>query len=169
VLQFGGAAGTLDKLGAKAAAVRSTLASALGLADVPQWQSQRDRLADFAGILSLVTGSLGKMGQDVALLAQMGAEIKLSGGGGSSAMAHKQNPVAAEVLVALARFNAVQVSGMQQAVVHEQERSGASWTLEWLVLPPMVQATGASLRLAANLLAGVVSLGADAEATAGDP
>ena len=69
-------------------------------------------------------------------------EIELSGAGGSSAMAHKQNPVLAEVLVTLARFNAVQVSGLHQALVHEQERSGAAWTLEWMILPQMLNATG---------------------------
>lgn len=158
-VQFGGAAGTLEKLGEKAAEVRRALARELLLADAPQWQSQRDRLAEFSGILSLVSGSLGKLGQDVALLAEMGGEMELAGGGGSSAMAHKQNPVAAEVLVSLARFNAVQLSGMQQALVHEQERSGAAWTLEWLILPSMVMATGASLRLAAELAGNVRSLG----------
>ncbi|MFB9948519.1 3-carboxy-cis,cis-muconate cycloisomerase [Rhizobium puerariae] len=158
-VQFGGAAGTLEKLGAHAAEVRKSLAWELFLTDTPQWQSQRDRLAEFAGILALISGSLGKLGQDVALLAEMGGEMELAGGGGSSAMAHKQNPVAAEVLVSLARFNAVQLSGMQQSMVHEQERSGAAWTLEWLILPPMVMATGAALRLAAGLAANVRSLG----------
>lgn len=159
VVQFGGAAGTLEKLGDKGPAVRAALAAKLGLGDAPQWQSQRDALADFAGWLSLVTGSLGKFGQDVGLMAQSGSEIELSGGGGSSAMPHKQNPVNAEALVALARFNATQLSGMHQSLVHEQERSGAAWTLEWLLLPQMVVATAASLRLAAELAAQVESLG----------
>lgn len=159
VVQFGGAAGTLEKLGDKGAAVRAALAAKLGLADAPQWHSQRDALADFAGWLSLVTGSLGKFGQDIALMAQGGTDIALSGGGGSSAMPHKQNPVKAEALVALARFNATQLSGMHQALVHEQERSGAAWTLEWLLLPQMAVATAASLRLAAELAAQVESLG----------
>ena len=62
-------------------------------------------------------------------------------------MPHKANPVGAELLVALARFNAAQLGGLQQAMVHEQERSGAAWTLEWLLLPPMLIATGrAALR-----------------------
>ena len=143
VVQFGGAAGTLEKLGDKGPAVRAALADRLGLADAPQWHSQRDRIAELAGWLSLVTGSLGKFGQDVALMAQAGDEIELAGGGGSSAMPHKQNPVDAEVLVTLARFNAAQLSGMHQALVHEQERSGAAWTLEWLILPQMVMATAA--------------------------
>jgi 3-carboxy-cis,cis-muconate cycloisomerase len=159
VVQFGGAAGTLEKLGDKGPAVRAALAARLALGDAPQWQNQRDALADFAGLMSLVSGSLGKFGQDIALLAQDGTEIELSGGGGSSAMPHKKNPVKAEALVALARFNATQLAGMHHALVHEQERSGAAWTLEWLLLPLMVVATAASLRLAAELAAQVESLG----------
>lgn len=159
VVQFGGAAGTLEKLGDKAELVRAALAARLGLGDAPQWHSQRDALADFAGWLSLVTGSLGKFGQDMALMAQAGTDIALSGGGSSSAMPHKQNPVKAEALVALARLNATQLSGMHQALVHEQERSGAAWTLEWLLLPQMVVATAAALRLAAELARQIESLG----------
>ncbi|WP_292637212.1 lyase family protein, partial [Mesorhizobium sp.] len=44
VLQFGGAAGTLEKLGDKGSAVRAALAAKLGLGDAPQWQNQRDAL-----------------------------------------------------------------------------------------------------------------------------
>jgi 3-carboxy-cis,cis-muconate cycloisomerase len=74
-------------------------------------------------------------------------------------MAHKQNPIAAEMLVTLARFNAVQVSGMHQSLVHEAERSGAAWTLEWLILPQMLMATAASTRIALRLLGSIERLG----------
>ena len=158
-VQFGGAAGTIDALGDKGSAVRADLARRLDLADRPQWQSQRDGIAEFAGLLSLISGSLGKFGQDIALMAEIGAEIRLSGGGGSSAMAHKQNPVTAELLVTLARFNAVQLSGLHQALVHEQERSGAAWMLEWLLLPPMLMATGRALGAAAALIGHIDSIG----------
>ncbi|EPE94488.1 3-carboxy-cis,cis-muconate cycloisomerase [Rhizobium grahamii] len=159
-LQFGGAAGTLDKLADRADAIRATLAQELGLSDIAQWQSQRAVIADFASLLSLISGSLGKFGQDVALLAQAGEEIELTRGGGSSAMAHKQNPVAAEALVALARFNASLLSGSHQSLVHEQERSGAAWMLEWLILPQMVMASAASLRLALELARNIKEIGA---------
>ena len=159
IVQFGGPAGTLEAFGDKGGAVRKSLAQKLGLGDAPQWHSQRDALADFAGWLSLTTGSLGKIGQDVALMAFDGRAIKLSGGGGSSAMPHKHNPVKAEILMALARFNAVQLSGMHQALVHEFERSGAAWTLEWLLLPQMAVATAAALRNAIDLVAGIERLG----------
>ncbi len=38
------------------------------------------------------------------------------------------------------------------ALVHENERSGAAWTLEWLVLPQLVVAAGAALRTALSLV-----------------
>ncbi|MGG2474630.1 3-carboxy-cis,cis-muconate cycloisomerase, partial [Rhizobium sp. BR5] len=44
---FGGAAGTLEKLGDNAATVRADVAKRLGLADRQQWQSQRDGIAEF--------------------------------------------------------------------------------------------------------------------------
>jgi 3-carboxy-cis,cis-muconate cycloisomerase len=159
-VQFGGAAGTLEKLGDKASTVRADLSKRLGLSDRPQWQSQRDGIAELGNLLSLVTGTLGKFGQDIALLAEIGAEIRMSGGGGSSAMPHKQNPVNAETLVTLARFNAVQISALHQSLVHEQERSGAGWMLEWMSLPQMVTATGSSLLIAERLAGQIDRLGA---------
>ncbi|MCZ0961871.1 3-carboxy-cis,cis-muconate cycloisomerase [Paracoccus benzoatiresistens] len=160
-LQLGGASGDRRDLRDKAEAVAADMATALGLENPARaWHAMRDGVAEFAGLLSLVTGTLGKMGQDVALMAQQGiAEIELSGGGTSSAMAHKQNPVLAELLVTLARVNAVQVSALHQAMVHEQERSGAAWALEWMVLPQMAQATGRALAAAIRLAGQVRRIG----------
>ncbi|MBB3643926.1 3-carboxy-cis,cis-muconate cycloisomerase [Rhizobium sp. BK619] len=158
-VQFGGAAGTLDKLGPQGPAIRASLAQELGLTDTRQWQSGRLPIADIAGMFTSISGSLGKIGQDIALLAQAGGEIEIAGGGSSSAMAHKQNPVAAETLVSLARFNATALSGIHHSLVHEQERSGAAWTLEWLLLPQMTMATAASLRLAGELTGNIKRLG----------
>ncbi|SOC84182.1 3-carboxy-cis,cis-muconate cycloisomerase [Ensifer adhaerens] len=161
ILSLAGAAGTAEKYGDRIGAVREDLAGNLGLT-VPVYvpHAARGRIADLGSWLSRVTGALGKIGQDVALMAQneMG-EIALSGGGASSAMPHKQNPVRAEVLVSLARFNATQVSALHQSLVHEQERSGAAWTLEWLVVPQMLNATGVSLKHAGALLSGVRRIG----------
>jgi 3-carboxy-cis,cis-muconate cycloisomerase len=157
VLHFAGAAGTLEKLRAKGPAVRARLAAAMDLADIERPRhSERDGLVEFASWIATVSGSLGKFGQDVALMAQSEVgEVRLLTGGGSSAMPHKVNPVGAEILVALARFNATLVSGMHHTMVHENERSGAAWTLEWMLLGQMVISTGAALnralQLAANL------------------
>lgn len=161
-VQLGGAVGTCDKLGDKGAAVANRLADTLGLGRAETaWHTGRDTLAELSDWCALVSGSLGKIGADIALLAQAGTEIVLEQGGGSSAMPHKSNPVGAEVLIALARFTATLSGGMHQTLVHEQERSGAAWTLEWLLLPQQLIATGASLRHAAVLMGAIVALGGD--------
>lgn len=154
VIHFGGAAGTLDKLGKNGPDVRKRLARKLGLKDVDRPRhNERDTLVEFASWMALVTGSLGKLGQDVALMAQSEiGEVTLASAGGSSAMPHKRNPVAAEMLVTLARFTGTLVSGMHHALVHENERSGAAWTLEWMLMPQIVVACGAALNRAAGLV-----------------
>lgn len=156
VVQFGGPVGVRGDLEDKGAAIVAELARLLGLGAGPCWQVERDALAEFASWTSLVAGSLGKIGADVAIMAQNEiGEVKLAEGGGSSAMPHKSNPVRAEALVALARFNAALLGAQHQALVHENERSGAAWTLEWLTLPQMVVAASAALRHAAALCAGL--------------
>jgi 3-carboxy-cis,cis-muconate cycloisomerase len=162
VLQLGGPVGDRATLGGKGAEIARRVAEELGLGvSEKAWHSQRDGLFDFAAWLVQVSGTLGKIGQDVALMALGGGEIALAGGGGSSAMPHKANPVAAEVLVSLARYNAALLSAMGQALVHEQERSGAAWTLEWLTLPQMIRSTGRGLLLARRLLDSVERMGAE--------
>ena len=129
------------------------MAERLGLSLAPPWHSQRDAIVEFGSWLALVAGSLGKMGQDVALMTQNAVgTARLGGGGTSSAMAHKQNPVPAELLVTLARFAAGLAGTLAGALVHENERSGSAWTLEWLVLPQMAVAAGAALRTALTLV-----------------
>jgi 3-carboxy-cis,cis-muconate cycloisomerase len=152
-LQFGGPVGTRAELGPQADAVAEHMAGRLGLGNAPAWHAQRDGIVELGGWLALVCGSLGKMGQDVALMVQNETgTATLAGGGTSSAMAHKSNPVPAELLVALARFAAGLSGTLAGALVHENERSGAAWTLEWLVLPRLVITAGASLRTALSLV-----------------
>jgi len=160
-LQLGGAVGTRDGFGDDGERIASHMASALGLAAGPVWHTDRTAVAEYAGRLSLLTGSLGKFGQDVTLMAQQGVdEITLRGVGGSSAMPHKSNPVMAELLVTLARFNATQISGLHQALVHEQERSGAAWMLEWMILPQMSVVAARALSAARALCDQVERIGA---------
>lgn len=161
VLQLGGPVGTLEAFGDKGPAVAARMAADLGLGRPDgNWHTQRDGLAEFAGWLSLVSGSLGKLGADIGLMAQNAVgEVGLEGGGGSSAMPHKHNPVKAEVLVALARYNATLLPAMHQALVAEQERSGAAWALEWLTLPQMLVGTGAALNTAQALVDSIKGMG----------
>jgi 3-carboxy-cis,cis-muconate cycloisomerase len=160
VIQFGGAVGTLDKLGDKAHAVTVELARNLRLYPTAPWHTDRSAMVRHAGRLSMICGALGKIGKDVALMAQPEVnQIVLSGSGGSSAIPDKQNPVAAEILETLARFNATLVGGMHHALIHEQERSGSAWTLEWMLMPQICIATGAACRTALAMLDSIQSMG----------
>ena len=155
-VQLGGPVGTRAQLKERGNAVADVMAEILGIGTATSWHSQRDRIGEFAAFLSLLSGTLGKIGQDIALMAQNEVgEVRLATGGGSSAMPHKSNPIPAEVLVTLARFNAGLLGTLHQALVHENERSGAAWTLEWMVLPQMVVATAAGLRSAESLVSGM--------------
>ncbi len=175
-VQFGGAAGTLAPLGDKGIAVTEALAGELGLAAPPlPWHTQRDALAEFAGWLSLVTASLGKIGLDVGLMAQSEiGELRETGDasrGGSSTLPQKANPVSSEMLVTLARHNAGAIATMHHAMLHENERSGMAWSLEWLTLPGMLMATDAALfhaqRIADELVVDEDRMAANIEASGG--
>ncbi len=167
VVQFGGAAGTLAALGDQGLAVAEGIAAELNLA-VPEipWHAQRDNFAEFAGWLSLVTGSLAKMAQDVILMAQTEvgevAESGAAGRGGSSTMPQKSNPITSELIVAAARMNASLLSAMHQSLVQEHERATHGWQVEWLTLPQMMVLTGGALKnamyLAKNLQVDAVAM-----------
>lgn len=153
VVQMGGPVGTSDSFGEGAVALREAFAAQLGLVAVDPWHTNRTRLAVLGAWLARVTGSLSKIGHDVALMAQQGLdEVRLASGGRSSAMAHKSNPILAESLVSLGRDSSVQLAALHLALEHEQERSGVAWALEWLVLPRLMESTGAALQRADQLL-----------------
>jgi 3-carboxy-cis,cis-muconate cycloisomerase len=156
VVQFGGAAGTLAALADKGSAVSKALAEELSLCvPVMSWHAQRDTFVEFAGWLSLVTGSLGKMAQDIILMAQTEvgevAESGDEGRGGSSTMPQKTNPITSELIVAAARTNASLLSALHQAQIQEHERPTHGWQVEWLTLPQMMILTGGALKHALYL------------------
>lgn len=153
VVQLGGPVGDRGSFDGHGDMIAAGMAQLLDIGTAAPWHTTRDPIVALGSLLAMISGSLGKIGADVTLLSQNEvAAIRIEGGGGSSAMAHKSNPVNAEVLVALARSNAGLSGTLQQALVHEYERSGAAWTLEWLTLPQMLVTTGASLRLGGVLL-----------------
>ena len=102
VVQLGGASGTLASLGDAGPAVAEAMARELALR-VPSmpWHTQRDRIAEVSAAFGIACGALGKVGRDLTLLGQSEvAETLADGGGGSSSMPHKQNPVRAVTAVA---------------------------------------------------------------------
>lgn len=160
IVSLGGAAGTLSAMGDQGPAVRRALAEALDLADPGHsWHAERDRMGAFAGWMAGVAASLGKMGEDLILLAQTGiGEVAIAGAGGSSTMPQKQNPVGPSVLVALARQVAGLTATLQAAGLHRQGRDGAAWFTEWLTLPQICISTGKALALALDLAGRIAPL-----------
>jgi 3-carboxy-cis,cis-muconate cycloisomerase len=161
VVQLGGPAGTLASLDPMGVNIQEALAAELKLAaPLMPWHTQRDNLAELAGWLSLVSGSLAKMAQDIILLAQTEvAELRESADlsrGGSSAMPQKSNPIVSEIILAAARTNAALLSAMHQALVQEHERGTHGWQVEWLNLPQMVALTTTALNKALFLSEGLV-------------
>ena len=159
-LQLGGPVGDRRSFEGKGDRIAARMARALALADVPCWHTDRSRIVRYGAWLATVAGTCGKIGQDVLLMAQ-GGEVRFAGGGESSVMAHKRNPVLAEALVTLARYAATLAGGLQHALVHEQERSGSAWSLEFLLLPPLCNAAAASLAGTARLLKSIRGIGQD--------
>jgi 3-carboxy-cis,cis-muconate cycloisomerase len=159
-LQFGGAAGTLASLGDAAQTVAQALAHelALPLPSVP-WHTQRDRIAEAATVLGLLTGTLGKVARDVSLQMQTEvgelAEPSAAGKGGSSTMPHKRNPVGcAAALTAAARVPGL-VATMLAAMVQEHERALGGWQAEWETLPDIARLCAGALANVAEVVAGL--------------
>ena len=149
VLSFGGAVGNLSVLGEQAASVADTLARTLNLRAPPiPWHAQRDGLIECAFWCALVTGSLGKIAQDVLLMSQSEiGELKEGGQGrgGSSTMPQKANPVRSETILALTRHTVGLSGQMAQTAVHAMERDGAAWQGEWLAFGQILGGCGAAL------------------------
>ena len=69
-MQLGGAAGTLDQLGEHADAIVRSMAADLGLGVATPWHTQREAWVGLACDLGLLTGTVGKIARDIALLSQ---------------------------------------------------------------------------------------------------
>ncbi len=159
-LQFGGASGSLAALGEQAFDVAQALADELDLTLPEQpWHTQRDRLVEFASLLGLLAGSLGKLGRDISLLMQTEVgevfEPSAPGKGGSSTMPHKRNPVGAAVLISAATRAPGLVATMLAAMPQEHERSLGLWHAEWETLPQLCCLVSGALQQALLVVPGL--------------
>lgn len=157
VVQLGGATGTLSSLGPAGPAVAAALAARLELRvpDMP-WHTERGRLVVVACALGMACGTLGKLGRDLALLAQTEVgevtEPTAAGRGTSSSMPHKRNPVAAATAVAAAVQAPGLVATMLSAMPQEHERALGGWQAEWDTLPALADLASRSAAAMAAVL-----------------
>jgi 3-carboxy-cis,cis-muconate cycloisomerase len=156
-VQLAGAAGTAAALGPSAPEQRRQLAAALGLHDPGRaWHADRTPILRIGGVMARLAVALGKIGEDLILLTQTGvAELTLGQAGGSSTMPQKQNPVVPSMLVALARHAIGLHATVQGAGLHRQQRDGAAWFTEWLVLPQLCLAAHSTLIQTCVLIPGI--------------
>ena len=178
-LQLGGAVGTLSVMGSvtsdgrgeRGPAVARRMAADLQLAlhgltpAFGAWHTQRDEWVALGCEVGVLCGVLGKVGKDISLLAQaeVGEVAEPSGNpsgaasgaasgvprGGSSAMPHKRNPVAAMLALAAALRAPHRVAALLGAMAQEHERGLGNWQAELAEWPGLfVSAHGAARALA---------------------
>ncbi len=144
-------------VGIRAPAVAARVASELGLAQptVP-WQAIRVRPVQLAAALGTLAGVLAKLARDATLLSQDEIGELREGGspgrGGSTAMAHKRNPVAAVSVLACTKRVPGLVATMLACMEQEHERAAGAWQAEWGTLSELLALTGSATAWARDLL-----------------
>lgn len=158
--QLGGGIGTLAAFGPAGLAVRRSFCAELGLADpVISWLATRDRVAEFGGVLAMITGALARFGTEVYELQRQEigelGESRASSAISSITMHHKRNPEGSEHLATLARLVRVNAGVLLEGLVGEHERDGRTWKSEWPALPEVCLLTGQALELAISVTEGL--------------
>src|SRR3954451_2161116 len=155
-VQLGGAVGTLEAFGDKGLTVFGELARELDLAEPPlPWHVERVRVVALADASAALAGAFGKVGHDVALLAQNEVGELREGGeasGASSTMAHKRNPVASVAIVACAQRVPGLIATLLGSMQSELERGAGAWHAEWGPLSDVLRLTGSATAWARDLL-----------------
>lgn len=155
--QLCGGVGSLSSLGPHAFEIQASFLSKLGLS-TPEisWTSSRDVLAEWCNLLVLITGTADRIGHEVYNLqrSEIGevAEGFVAGTVGSITMPHKRNPELAEHLGTLARVARHSAAMIAEGLVHDHERDGRSWKVEWHALPQISLVTGKALALLRSLV-----------------
>jgi 3-carboxy-cis,cis-muconate cycloisomerase len=158
-VQFGGAAGTLAAYGGRGLALRDALASDLGLAAVLPWHTDRSVIRALAAGLAMTAASAGKLANDLLLMMQSEVgELREAAGpgrGGSTALPHKRNPVAAIAVTAGAHRVPGQLAALFACFDHGHERASGAWHAEWQSLRELFVTLGAMLEQLDTALRGI--------------
>ena len=160
VAQLGGALGTMEFWGAAALDLLSAFAGRLELGvPVVPWLTSRDGIAEFICVLAAISGTVGKIGNEVYQLQRPEiGELRESftpGTVGSITMPHKRNPELSEHLVTLASVIRGHVGVALEGMVCEHERDGRAWKAEWILLPETGMAFAACLDAGVRMLGGL--------------
>jgi adenylosuccinate lyase len=175
--QLAGGVGSISAYGERGLELQERFLTRLGLrAPAISWITARDTQAEFVNLLALIAATFDKIGHEIYNLQRPEiGEVRegyVPGSVGSITMPHKRNPEIAEHLGTLARLIRHQASCLAESLVHEHERDGRSWKVEWGVIGPTCAMIGALLRLSiamcANLEVDSVRMLANMDASQGD-
>jgi adenylosuccinate lyase len=155
--QLCGGVGSLSALGEQGLVVQKCFLDRVGLRQPDMsWTSSRDILAEWGHLLVLSTGTCERIGHEVYNLQrdEIGElrEGALAKGIGSITMPHKRNPEIAEHLGTLARLVRADAGLLAEGMVHDHERDGRSWKMEWHAVPELTMASGKAHALLVSLL-----------------
>ena len=158
--EFGGAVGTLASLGPKGLRIHKELMKRLGLgvADIPV-KTAGDRLAEFVVNLGMLSATLGKIAQNIYNLQQTDIDEVTEftdGKVGSSAMPHKQNPVASGSVVFLGRLLRSNVLPALDYIHAEWEDDHRQGETAWKFVPESCLLVDAQLELTERVLANLI-------------
>lgn len=159
--QLGGAVGVLGFFGSQGIALREAFCAELGLSDPGiSWLTSRDRIAEFASLLSMICSTMARIGNEVYELQrpEIGElrEPTTADAVGSITMPHKRNPESSEHLDTLARLVRAQAGVLTEGMVASHERDGRAWKAEWIALPEVCLLTSVSLEMSLTMLSGLV-------------
>lgn len=155
-----GAVCTYASMGKFGPLIEARALSSLGL-NTPNigWQAARDRFSEYASVIALISGTLGKIGNEFYNL--MRTEINeveepfSEGKIGSTTMPHKRNPAALEGLASLTAPLLKSVALIHESMKVEHERDAMSWRAEWIALPEINLYISAQLQTALTILKGL--------------
>jgi 3-carboxy-cis,cis-muconate cycloisomerase len=168
---LGGGAGDLAAFGDHGPALRAALAVELDLADPgASWHAQRESWIALAADAALAAGSLSKIANDIALMAQFevgevaephaplpqcGASTAVPQRGGSTAMPHKRNPVLCLRVLAATQPVPHLIAQLLAAMKQEHERALGHWQAEIAAWPRVFTHTFSAAQALAELLEGL--------------
>ncbi|GBF32482.1 adenylosuccinate lyase [Desulfocucumis palustris] len=158
--QFCGAVGTLASVAPFGMEIRRLMMEDLGLGNcVAPWTTARDNIAEYACALGLITGTLGKIGQEIYNLQrnELGEVHEHSDREqiGSSTMPHKQNPVGSCTLMTLGRIARQNVPLALESMYQEHERTISILQIEWEWLPEISIISHSAIQKAIDVLKGL--------------
>ena len=158
--EFGGAVGTLASLGRHGPRVKALLMKRLELGEprIPV-KTAGDRLSEFVLQLGMLSATLGKIAQNIYNLQQTDLDEVTEfteGKIGSSAMPHKQNPVASGSIVFLGRLLRSNAGPALDYIHAEWEDDHRQGETAWKFVPETCLLADAQLELMKRVLAKLI-------------